>query len=147
MFFSFSLMDQSKIIKPSPLCQQEIWKTIYGITAELDYIDNPWFPTVIRFTVARDSVVIEDESTKNTIELYKGLITIETKPCVMMISRNGIALFQRHNLESQEGRWVWFDKHIVPFLETEYIEAEKLYERVRYIFKTLIGHISDKLGF
>jgi len=140
-------MDQSRIIRPSPWCQEEIWRTIYGIEAELNYIDNPRFPTVVRFTVARDSVVLEDESTQNSIELHKGVITVKTRPCIMSVSKYEAVLFQCEKLEYEEGRRLWFDRNIVPFLDAEYIEAEKLYERLRHIFKVLAGHITDKLGF
>jgi hypothetical protein len=140
-------MGESKIIRPNSFCQEEVWKTIYGITAELNYIDNAWFPTVIRFTVARDSVIIQDESTQNSIELRKGMIIIVTRPCIMSVSKYEIMLRQCDSLSFETGRWIWFDKNVVPFLSKEYIEAGELYERVRHIFKVLAGHITDKLGF
>jgi hypothetical protein len=140
-------MEKSGIIKPNPWCQEEIWKLIYGINAELNYVDNPWFPTVIKFTVSRDSIIIEDESTKGRIELQKGRITVVTRSCVLDVTKYAIWLHQYFVLEPEEGRWLWVNRNIVPFHDKEYYEAEELYEKLRHIFKVLAGHITDKLGF
>jgi len=140
-------MEKDNIVRPSPWCQEEIWKTVYGITAELNYIDNPWFPTVFKFTVARDGVIIDDESSQGKIELQKGRVIVATRTCVMAVTKDEIRLYQYFVLEPEEGRWIYFSKNIVPFLSKEYYEAEEIYERLRHIFKVLAGHITDKLGF
>jgi hypothetical protein len=138
-------MDKSRIVRPNAWCQKEIWKLIYGITAELNYVDNPWFPAVVRFAVSRDAVIIEDDG-NNRIELRKGVITVATRPCVMFVSRHNIQLYQCDELKEEEGAWIWFDRNVVPFLDTEYIDSEKMFEKLRYIFKTLAGYITEKLS-
>ncbi len=140
-------MDPSKIVKPDPFCQEEIWKLIRGFEAELSYIDNPWFPTAVKFTVARDSIIIEDESTKSWIELQKGRIAVVTRSCILTVTRYAVGLHRYFVLEPEEGRWLWVDRNIVPFHSKEYYEAEEIYERLRHIFKVLAGHVADKLGF
>jgi hypothetical protein len=140
-------MEKDNIVRPSPWCQEEIWKTVYGITAELNYIDNPWFPTVFKFTVARDGIIINDESSQGKIELQKGRVIVTTRTCVMAVTKDEIRLYQYFVPEPEEGKWIYFSKNIVPFLDKEYYEAEEIYEKLRHIFKVLVGHITEKLGF
>jgi len=140
-------MEQSSIVKPNPWCQEEIWKLVNGITAVLNYVNNPWFPTVIKFIVSRDSIIIEDESSKGWIELQKGRIIVTTRSCVIGITKYSISLHEYFVLEPKEGRWLWVDRNIVPFHDKEYYEAEEIYEKLRHIFKVLAGYITDKLGF
>jgi len=136
-----------EVIKPSPRCQEEIWRLIGGFETALNYIDSPWFPTAVSFTVARDSVVIKDESGQSSIELRKGIITVNTRPCIMSVSKHEVVLYQCVIFSYERGRWIWFDRSVVPFLSKEYFEAEELYERLRHLFKVLAGHFTDKLGF
>jgi hypothetical protein len=140
-------MEKDNIVRPSPWCQEEIWRTVYGFITELNYIDNPWFPTVLKFTVARDGVIIDDESSQSKIELQKGRIIVTTRMCVISVTKDEIRLYRYCVSEPEEGRFIYFDKNIVPFLDKEYYEAEEIYEKLRHIFKVLVGHVADKLGF
>ena len=140
-------MEKSGVIRPNLQCQEEIWKTIYGVEAELSYVDNPWFPTTIRLTISHDAVVVEDESTKNSIELRKGLITVKTRLCTMFATKYEIEVYYCTIEKHEKGQWIYFSKVVVPFLDKEYYEAEEIYEKLRHIFKVLAGYITDKLGF
>jgi len=140
-------MGEDKIVKPNTWCQEEMWRLVGGIEMALGYIDNPWFPTTVFFTVSRDSVIIEDERRQNSIELRKGVIIVKTRPCIVSVDRHEVRLYQCDELDYESGRWVWFDRDIVPLLSKEYFEAEELYERLRHLFKVLAGHFTDKLGF
>ena len=140
-------MEKSSIVRPNPWCQEEIWKTVRGLEAGLSYVDNLWFPTAIRFTVSHNAVVVEDEGTRNSMELMKGLIIVKTYPCTMFVTSHEVELYQCTIEKYEKGRWIHFSKNIVPFLDKEYYEAEEIYERLRHIFKVLAGYITDKLGF
>jgi len=140
-------MEKDNAVKPSPWCQEEIWKTVYGITAELDYVDNPWFPSIVKFAVSRNSVVVENADSRGEIELQKGLITVKTRPCILVVDKYNLALYECTSEKHETGRWIYFSKNIVPFLSKEYYEAEEIYEKLRHIFKVLAGHVTDKLGF
>ena len=140
-------MATGKILMPNPWCQEEVWKLVGGIEAVLGYIDNPWLPTAVGFTVSRDSVVIRDENGRGEIELQKGKIIVKTQPCTLFIYPHMVFLYECGTGKEAEGGWIMLDKNLAPFLNKEYFEAGELYERLRHIFKVLIGRVADKLGF
>jgi hypothetical protein len=140
-------MDEKGIVRPNLWCQEEIWRLIRRYEVALSYLDDPWFPSVVRLKVAADEVILQDEELMGSIELRKGLIAVKTRPCTMFVTRYEIELYQCTIWDYKKGTWLWVDRSHIPFHNKEYYEAKEIYERLRHIFKVLAGYITDKLSF
>ncbi len=136
-------MDGGGVLMPTPLCQEALWGAIQGAINAAQHIDDLWFPGVFVFTVTRNNVVVKDISGRSAVELQKGRVTVLTRPCIAVITRNEVELYQCTTTKYTKGRWLYFSKYVVPYAEKEYYEAGEIYEALAQAFRRTANLILD----
>ena len=136
-------MGGDNIIEPTPLCQEALWKTVQAVVSTIQHVGDPWFPAAFVFTIMGSSIVVKDASDGGLVELEKGRVTVMTRPCIAVVTRQEIELHECTTARYAKGRWVRFNKYVVPYAEKEYYEAGELYEMLAWPFKAVASRIAD----
>jgi hypothetical protein len=139
-------MDKSAVVEPTPLCQEALWRTVQRIDVMVQYMDSPQFPAAFTFTVVGNSIITRDADAEGVVEVWKGRVVILTRPCIAVVTKEEIELYQCAAGGYERGRWIWIDRRIVPSAKKEYYEALELYNKLMYIFRRLTDHISNILN-
>jgi hydroxyacyl-ACP dehydratase HTD2-like protein with hotdog domain len=137
-------MSGDNIVAPTPLCQEALWRAVQRIDTAAQYVGNLQFPVALVFVVTENSIVIRDAD-EGVVELWRGRVNVITRPCIALITKEEVELYQCASGKYGRGKWIYFNKHIVPHAEKEYYEASELYDKLVHIFKKLADHILDVL--
>ncbi len=136
-------MDGGSIIEPTPLCQEALWRAMHAVIGAVQHIGDPWFPGALVFTASGGSVVVKDAGGEGVVEVQKGRVTVLTRPCIAVITRSEVELYQCTTARYAKGRWLYFSKYVVPYAEKEYYEAGEIYEALAQAFRRTANLILD----